>query len=146
MHKEKVSIALVALGLLFAFTAHAQTTIQLLPQPGVLLLDHNCGGIKTSVYVTGFDSAGNITGDVYAWTRCGSFGRGGGYRTTLYQSWHSIVWDLNGVALSTGTYNGVAPDPLFTATDAKGNMIYTGVYPFISAYGELTYYGILVKP
>ena len=103
----------------------------------------SCGGIHTSTYVTGFNDDGNIAGEVYAWTRCGGSGRGGGYRTTVRRSWHSIVWDLSGVALETLPYDGVVPDASFTETDGAGDIIYT--VSKATSYGT-AYVGMLSKP
>ncbi len=132
------SLALI----LIPIVAHA-TTIALNPQSGYPLLGVSCGGIHTSTYVTGFDTNGNITGEVYAWTRCGSSGRGGGYHSTVYSSWHSIVWDLTGTALATLPYDGVVPNPAFTATDSSGDTISTS--PVLTSYGT-AYLGILETP
>ena len=120
---------MLAIGLLLLSSAAHAATIALNPQPGVVLLGVSCGGIHTSTYVTGFNDAGNIMGEVYAWTRCGGSGRGGGYRSKLYFSWHSIVWDLTGRALVTLPYDGIVPDPAFTETDAAGNTIHTVAVP-----------------
>ncbi len=93
-----------------------------LPPGYPALLGVSCGGVHVSSFVTGFDSNGNITGEVYAWTKCGGSGKGGGYRTTTYQSWHSITWALN-KAYTLVSYDHIAPDPLFTETDRYGNFI-----------------------
>ena len=122
--------------------ALSATLIELQPQPGVPLLGVSCGGVHTSTYVTGFDDNGNIAGEVYAWTRCGGSGRGGGYQSKVYRSWHSIVWDLNGVATATLPYDGVVPDASFTETNAAGNTIYT--VSRATSYGT-AYMGILSK-
>ena len=121
---KKFAIAAVfALGAMTASIASASTIIALNPQPGVALMGVSCGGIHTTTYVTGFDVNGNITGEEYSWTRCGLSGRGGGYRSHLYTTWHSIIWNTNGVALATLPYDGVAVDSSFTATDTSGNTI-----------------------
>ena len=137
----KAIVRSIALALIPIVT-HA-ATIALNPQVGYRLLGVSCGGIHTSTYVTGFDLNGNITGEVYAWTRCGLSGRGGGYHSNLYTSWHSIVWDLTGTALVTLPYDGVVPDPAFTAADSSGDTISTT--PIMSSYGP-AYLGILETP
>jgi hypothetical protein len=125
-----------------SFAAHA-ATIALNPQPGYTLLGVSCGGIHTSTYVTGFDAGGNITGEVYAWTRCGGSGRGGGYKSHLYDSWHSIVWDLSGNPLATTAYDGIVPDPTLIETNAGGDTISTSqVQTSVGA----AYLGILQTP
>ena len=136
-------ISLLVAPLLYTRPAHAATTISLLPQPGAFLLGVSCGGIHTSTYVTGFNADGNITGEVYAWTRCGSSGRGGGYTSRLYYSWHSIVWNLSGVALATLPYDGVVPNVAYTQTDAAGDTIYTK--QIYTSYGT-AYLGMLSIP
>jgi len=119
-------------------------TIPLTPQPDYPLLGVSCGGVHTSTYVTGFDLNGNIKGEVYAWTRCGHSGRGAGYQTATYSSsWHSIVWDLTGSALTTTPWDGVTPDPLFVATDANSNTIRTAQTQTASG---VAYLGILSTP
>ena len=87
------------------------------------LLGVSCGGVHVTSYVTGFDASGNIRGELYAWTACGGSGRGGGYKVTHYQSWHSITWALGGTYL-VSPYDGLVPDPAVTETDAYGNYIY----------------------
>ena len=111
---------IIALAFL-ASTAQAQD-IMLNPQPDYVYLGVSCGGTHPSTYVTGFDANGNIKGEVYAWTRCGLSGRGGGYQ--YYDSWHSIIWDLDGNVLGSFDYDGIVPDTTFTETDAAGNTIY----------------------
>ena len=131
---------LIPILFLFASTTFAATLTELLPQPGVPLLGVSCGGIHTSTYVTGFNDDGNITGEVYAWTRC-QFGR---YQPSrLYKSWHSITWDLDGVALETLPWDGVVPDPSFTETDADGNVIST--IQKATSWGP-AYVGVVSKP
>ena len=134
-------IALLAT--LLTYTAANAAVIPLNAQPGYPLLGVSCGGIHTSTYVTGFDFNGNITGEVYAWTRCGGSGRGGGYKSKLYSSWHSIVWDLTGAPLATTTWNGVTPDPLFSETDANDNTISTAQ---VQTVNGLAYVGLLTTP
>ena len=136
-------LILLASLLFVASTTFAATLTELLPQPGVTLLGISCGGVHTSTYVTGFDDSGNITGEVYAWTRCGGSGRGGGYTSKTYKSWHSIVWNLDGVALYTTTYDGEVPDLTFTETDVDGNTIYT--VSKLTSFG-VAYVGVVSRP
>ncbi len=97
-------------------------TILPLPPGYPTLLGESCGGVHVASYVTGFDGSGNITGEVYAWTTCGGSGRGGGYKTTTYQSWNSITWDLF-TNYRLQPYDQVVPDPAFAASDIYGNTI-----------------------
>jgi hypothetical protein len=98
--KEMMMRPFVFLALMASVAAQAQTALPL-PAGYPSLLGVSC---------------------VYAWTRCGGSGRGGGYRSTTYQSWHSIHWDLN-LSYTLQTYDGVAPDPAFTDSDMYGNLI-----------------------
>jgi len=109
---------------LLALCGGAANAATILPIPVgyPTLLGASCGGVHVSTYVTGFDVNGNIAGEVYAWTRCGGSGRGGGYKSHTYSSWHSILWDFYGNFVLL-PYDGTVPDPLFTATDAYGNTI-----------------------
>jgi len=116
-----------------------------LPPGYPTLLGASCGGVHVASYVTGFDQNGNITGEVYAWTRCSAgSGRGGGYRVRYYESWNSILWGLDGT-YKVVPYDGVIPDPLFTETDQYGNAIYdvcSGVtyrQPACVASADITY-------
>ena len=112
---------LAFLALLVSGAVHAQTALPL-PAGYPNLLGVSCGGVHVASYVTGFDSLGHITGEVYAWTRCGGSGRGGGYKSHTYQSWTSIAWDLN-LNYKLLPYDQVFPDPAFTAADQYGNTI-----------------------
>jgi hypothetical protein len=118
--------------------AASAETITLNPQPDYPYLGVSCGGIHKSTFVTGFDANGNIRGEVYAWTQCGGSGRGGGYQVTNYDSWHSILWDLQGAVIETLPYDGVAPDETFSETDANGNTIHDVLVP-----GTPQYVGVL---
>ena len=96
------------------------------------LLGVSCGGVRVSTYATGFDPSGNITGEIKATTRCGGSGRGGGYRTVTYTSWHSALWGITGTFIQLLPYDGIYPDISWVETDLFGNTIstvccYTGV-------------------
>lgn len=114
-------IQMFGLGLVVAVNASAAS----LPVPNgyPTLLGVSCGGVHVTSYVTGFNAAGDITGELYAWTACGGSGRGGGYRVTHYQSWHSITWSLGGTYI-VSAYDSVVPDPGLAETDQFGNYIY----------------------
>jgi hypothetical protein len=101
--------------------AHAQTALPL-PPGYPTLLGVSCGGVALSSFVTGFDSSGIIHGAVYAWTRCGGSGRGGGYQSHTYTSWNSIEWDLYS-NYKLLPYDGSLPNPGFSAVDQWGNYI-----------------------
>jgi hypothetical protein len=89
------------------------------------ILGHSCGGIQEESFATGFAPSGFPQGDVYMQTRCGGSGRGGGYKTTTYSAWASVVWDWVGDTRSYAKLEG-APvvNPSFEATDAHGDRIY----------------------
>jgi hypothetical protein len=95
-----------------------------LPAGYPTLLGVSCGGVHVEAAVSGFNDDGTIAGEIRAWTRCGGSGRGGGYKTRLYQSYHSITWDLSG-AYVLSAYDGGALDPTIVAVDALGNVAYT---------------------
>jgi hypothetical protein len=81
-------------------------------------------------YANGFNDQG-VTGEIYAWTRCGGSGRGGGYRSTLYARWTSITWPVTAcVPTATKTcpppyvlrpFDGGTVDPGLVFTDELGN-------------------------
>ena len=120
-----------------AGVAASAATVTLVPQPDYPYLGVACGGVLISTYVTGFDVNGNIRGEVYAWTRCGGSGRGGGYQETTYDSWHSILWDIEGAVIETLPYDGIVPDPDFSATDANGNTIHNAAVSGTTQYTGL---------
>jgi beta-lactam-binding protein with PASTA domain len=93
-----------------------------LPMPAgyPTLLGASCGGVHVTVYITGFNADHTITGEVYAWTRCGGSGRGGGYKTTLYSSWHTLKWDFFGNYV-VNDYDG-GPAVNSVAVDEYGNV------------------------
>lgn len=95
----------LALVLMAVAGAASAGTVDLKPQPGVALLPQTCGTLNTSTYVTRFNADGTISGEIQAWMRCGS-----GRTAHQYQSWHSITWDLAGVALMTLPYDYETPD------------------------------------
>ncbi|WP_233805446.1 hypothetical protein [Paraburkholderia sp. HP33-1] len=109
------------LGLLASAVVQAQVALPL-PSAYPTLLGVSCGGVHVASYVTGFDKNGYIRGEIYAWTRCGGSGRGGGYHSQAYQAWYTIVWDLHR-NYKLLPYDNLVPDREFTATDAHGNSI-----------------------
>jgi hypothetical protein len=60
-----------------------------------------CGNGYEQYSVTGVDPAtSNYTGQVFAYTRCGLSGRGGGYQSIYYAGCASAVWDAVGNLVS----------------------------------------------
>jgi hypothetical protein len=98
----------------------------LLPQSAAFaILGHSCGGIQERSYATGFDpDSGYPIGDVYIKTSCGGSGRGGGYHTTTYSAWVSVMWDFGGNTLAYTTLS-TAPtiDPTFFTNDVYGDVV-----------------------
>lgn len=128
-----VSALLLAVG---ASTAAASPIALLVPQgTAFAYLGHSCGGIQEQSYATGFAANGYPAGDVYASTRCGGSGRGGGYHTTTYSAWLAVTWDFAGTALTTARLAGApSTSTTFSATDANGDRIYN--------VGTLAYLGV----
>jgi len=132
MAKAGIAGVLAAVGILLgtlglAPSAGATTTSLVLGQGEAFsILGHSCGGIQEQVYATGFGADGFPTGDVYMQTRCGGSGRGGGYKTTTYSAWATVVWDWFGKTRSFARLVGAAEgiSESFSAEDAYGDRIY----------------------
>jgi hypothetical protein len=115
--------------LLLAASAASAATVALQPIPDAFArLGHSCGGIKQQIYGEGFDSAGRVTGHVFATTRCGGSGRGGGYRTTTYSTWVAVTWALDGAVVAEAP--GVPdPDPSVAGAYHSGSLVGGSNYP-----------------
>lgn len=125
--------------LMIAGMANADT-ITLNPMPNAKLLGGvSCGGQHVSTYATGFDVDDNVTGLIYAWTRCNVSGRG--WRTKLYEGWYSITWDVSGAALSQVTADAATPDP-DAVFEYDGYTAFTAIFPISSS----TYQAMLNRP
>ena len=123
---QKLSIAAAAM-VLTASIANA-AMVQLQPIRDALgRLGHSCGGIKQQIFGEGFDS-GNVTGYVFALTRCGGSGRGGGYRTTTYSTWVAVTWDINGFVIDEVT-RVPSPDPSIAGAYHSGSLVGGTNYP-----------------
>lgn len=106
-------------------SAGSPTELYLSGAAAFAVLGHSCGGIQEQVYATGFAANGYPTGDVYLQTRCGGSGRGGGYKSTTYTAWASVVWTWLGETRSFAAISGPAgEDPTFSAEDAHGDRVY----------------------
>jgi len=122
---------------------HADTVLLRAPEPAYpTLLSRSCGGVHVSTYATGFDASGHVTGLAHAWTRCPA-GTGRYRRTRLYESWHSLVWDLSGTVLAMRESAPTSPDPEFTATDSAGSTVATRR---ASTHGAAAYSAVLTTP
>jgi len=124
---QRLSVAAAALTL----TAIAVTaaTVQLQPIPDAFTrLGHSCGGIKQQILGEGFDTNGNVTGFVFAATRCGGSGKGGGYHTTTYSVWVAVTWNLAGVVIDEAT-QVPNPDPSIAGAYHSGSLVGGANYP-----------------
>ena len=111
----------------FSPSAQASGPIALVLSQGdaFSILGHSCGGIQEQTYATGFESGGHPTADVYMQTRCGGSGRGGGYKTTTYSAWASVVWDWLGSVRSFAKLEVPGEEnTAFSETDSHGDRIY----------------------
>ena len=124
---QKLWMAAVAL-ILMASASNAET-IQLQPIPDAFArLGHSCGGIKQQIFGKGFTAKGNVRGYVFAVTRCGGSGRGGGYHTTTYSTWVAVRWDLNGVIIREVT-RVPSLDPSIAGAEHSGSLVGGANYP-----------------
>jgi hypothetical protein len=110
----------------FVPAASAAGTIRLYMSQGwaFSILGHSCGGIQEKVFANGFAPSGYPQGDVYMSTSCGGSGRGGGYKSTTYTAWGSVVWTWYGETRSAAAISTGAENPTFYATDAHGDHLY----------------------
>ena len=125
---KKLLIAAAAM-ILTAPVANAGT-VQVQPIPDAFArLGHSCGGIQQQIFAEGFDANVNVTGYVYAVTRCSSgSGRGGGYRTTTYSTWVAVTWNLSGVVIDEVT-SVPNPDPSIAGAYHSGSLVGGANYP-----------------
>lgn len=123
---QKLSTAGAVITMLMAFVANAGT-IQLQPIPDAFVrLGHSCGGIQQQIFAEGFDANTNITGYVYAVTRCNGSGRGA--RTTIYSTWVAVTWNLSGVVFDEVT-SVPNPDPSIAGAYHSGSLVGGANYP-----------------
>jgi PASTA domain len=86
------------------------------------LLGASCGGVHVTTAIVSINDDSTISGEVYAWTRCSTGGRGS--KPRLIQAYHSITWDFFGNYL-VRAYDGGALDTRVVATDSYGNTAYS---------------------
>ncbi len=125
---SKFALAAVAIGLFSpSITNAAAIPLQSIPD-AFARLGRSCGGIQQQIFGEGFDSNSNVTGYVFAQTRCGGSGRGGGYHTTTYSTWVAVTWDLSGNVINeiTQTPN---PDPSIAGAYHSGSLVGGANYP-----------------
>jgi hypothetical protein len=124
---KKLSV-LTALVVLLTSAANA-ATLQLQPIPDAFArLGHSCGGIQQQIFGEGFDANGNVTGYVFAETRCGGSGKGGGYHTTTYSAWVAVTWDLGGHVIEEAS-RVPNPDPSIAGAYHSGSQVGGANYP-----------------
>jgi hypothetical protein len=124
---ETFPIAAVAITL--TASALNAATVQLQPIPDAFArLGHSCGGIQQQIFGEGFDANGDVTGYVFAVTRCGGSGRGGGYHTTTYSTWVAVTWNLAGVVIDEAT-RVPNPDPSVAGAYHSGGLVGGANYP-----------------
>ena len=118
-----------AASMILTVSAANAATVQLRPIPDAFArLGHSCGGIKQQIFGEGFDANGNVSGYVFAVTRCGGSGKGGGYRTTIYSTWVAVTWDLNGIVIGEVT-RVPSPDPSIAGAYHSGSLVGGANYP-----------------
>jgi hypothetical protein len=121
---QKLSIAVAAIVL----TASANAApVQLQPIPDAFVrLGHSCGGISQQIIAEGFDVNGNVTGYVFAVTRCSTGGKGS--RTITYSTWVAVTWNLSGVVIDEIT-SVPSPDPSIAGAYHSGSLVGGANYP-----------------
>lgn len=129
--------AVLVAALVASSPAHAVTTVPLQPIADAFArLGRSCGGIAQQIFGEGFDASGNVTGYVFAITRCGGSGRGGGYHTTTYSTWLAVTWDLGGRVIDEAP-SVPSPDPSIAGAYHSGGLVGGANYPScnnVSAY------------
>ena len=123
----KLSTAAVAIMLTVSAANAATVQLQAIPD-AFARLGHSCGGIKQQIIAEGFDANGNVTGYVFAVTRCGGSGKGGGYHTTTYSTWVAVTWSLSGVVIDEAT-SVPSPDPSIAGAYHSGSLVGGANYP-----------------
>jgi hypothetical protein len=122
---QNFSIAAVAM-MLTALAANG-AAIDLQPIPDAFTrLGHSCGGIKQQILGEGFDANGNVTGYVFAVTRCNGSGRGA--HVTTYSTWVAVTWNRSGVVIDEVT-SVPSPDPSIAGAYHSGGLVGGANYP-----------------
>ena len=124
---HKLSIAAVVMMLTGALASAATVPLQPIPD-AFARLGRSCGGIQQQIFGLGFDANDNVTGYVYAQTRCGGSGRGGGYHTTTYSVWVAVTWSISGVVIDEIT-SVPSPDPSIAGAYHTGSLVGGANYP-----------------
>jgi len=122
---QRISIAAVAM-MLTASVANA-ATVPLQPIPDAFArLGHSCGGIRQQIIAEGFDANANVTGYVFAVTRCSGSGKGA--RVTTYSTWVAVTWNLSGIVIDEAT-RVPSPDPSIAGAYHSGSLVGGANYP-----------------
>src|SRR4030081_2736091 len=125
-------LSLTAMAMMLTTSMASASTVQLQPIPDAFArLGRSCGGIKQQIFGEGFDANGNVTGYVFAVTRCGGSGRGGGYHTTTYSTWVAVTWTLSGVVIDEAP-SVPNPDPSIAGAYHSGSAVGGANYPTCS--------------
>lgn len=124
---QKLSLAVAAT--MLAATDVSAATFQLQPLSDAFMrLGDSCGGITQQIFGQGFDANGNVTGYVFAITRCGGSGRGGGYHSTAYSTWVAVTWSSTGTVIEEST-RVPQPDPSIAGATHSGGQVGGANYP-----------------
>ena len=123
MHK-----LILAIGLMVAGFAHAQTTVTL-TAPNILGV--SCGGYQSGSKVTlvGFDANGNLQATVYEIMSCSSGGRGSPPRR--YTGISVVTWDFRGGVITSYDASLAIPAGGSSAVDYYGNVATLGNQNFL---------------
>jgi hypothetical protein len=85
------------------------------------VLGYDCGGIKETVYATGFDTTnGYPNGEVYLLTTCSC----GKDCSTRHTAWATVTWDFAGNTIAYAPLTNATVDPNFMATDAYDDILF----------------------
>jgi hypothetical protein len=114
------TLILTALTALSVSAAQAGTIYLNAPATS-LLLTQTCATAHTNTYSLGFDTNGNVSGDVYAWELCGTTR----YNRRQYSSYHAVTWSLTGEVLYVGPVVAMPNLTLPTQYDAYSDSTYT---------------------
>ena len=120
-------LSITALAMILTAPVANAATVPLQPiSDAFARLGHSCGGIKQQIIGQGFDINGNVTGYVYAATRCSGSGRGA--RVTTYSTWVAVTWNHSGVVIDEAT-RVPSPDPSIAGAYHSGGLVGGANFP-----------------